>query len=66
MTPNYVQVTYDGDINLEIYIHQNTPFGELNQKSSLALSPDNVEKLAQCLNKIIKGESFSMLMDYNL
>lgn len=66
MNPNYVKVIYDGNVNLEIYVHQNTPFGELNQKSSLALSPDNVEKLAQCLDKIAKGESFSMLMDYNL
>ena len=64
MEPNYVQVTYDGRVNLEIYVHQNTPFGELNQRSSLGLSPDNVEKLAQCLNKMVKGKSFSLMMNY--
>lgn len=66
MGSNYVQVTYDGSIDLIIYVHQNTPFGELNQKTSLALSKDNVEKLANCLNKIVNGEACSVIMDYEL
>ena len=58
-------VIISNDINLEIIVHQNAPFGELNQKVNFGISLDNIEKLAKCLNEIIKGRQYVVIMDYN-